>query len=148
MSKVAIRPAEAKDEARWRALWAGYQKFYRASVSQEATAKTWAMILDRESDVHALVAEADGEVIGICNYLYHFSTWSTQPICYLQDLFVDPDARGGGAAKALILACEAAAKKHGAFRLYWLTQEYNAPARSLYDTITQRSSFIVYRMAL
>jgi GNAT superfamily N-acetyltransferase len=148
MIEVVIRPAEAKDEARWQTLWAGYLKFYRASVGEEVTANTWAMILDPDSGVDALVAEADGKVIGICNYLYHRSTWSTQPVCYLQDLYVDPDARGGGAAKALILACEKEAKRHGAFRLYWLTQEYNAPARSLYDTLAARSSFIVYRMAL
>ena len=75
-------------------------------------------------------------------------SWSTKPICYLQDLFVDPEARGGGAAKKLILACEEKAKEKGAFRLYWQTQEYNGAARSLYDTITPRSSFIVYRKNL
>jgi GNAT superfamily N-acetyltransferase len=148
MSEILIRRAEARDEAQWRALWAGYIKFYRASVSEAATANTWSQILAPDSGMEALVAEADGKVIGICNYLYHLSTWSTQPVCYLQDLYVDPDARGGGAAKALILACEKEAKQHGAFRLYWLTQEYNAPARSLYDTVAARSSFIVYRMTL
>jgi len=63
----------------------------------------------------------------------------------LQDLFIDPAARGSGAAKKLILACEEKAKEMGAFRLYWQTQEFNGPARSLYDTIVPRSSFIVYR---
>lgn len=148
MSGIVIRPAAPKDEARWRKLWAGYIKFYRASVSEEVTANTWRAILDPKSNIEALVAEKDGEVIGICNYLYHDSTWSLQPICYLQDLFVDPDARGGGAAKELILACEQKAKEKGAFRLYWQTQEYNGAARSLYDTITPRSSFIVYRKSL
>lgn len=140
-----IRQAEARDEARWRELWAGYIDFYRGSVPEEATALTWARILDPESKIDCLVAERDGRVEGICNYLYHDSSWSTQQICYLQDLFVDPAARGGGLAKKLILACEDAAKEKGAFRLYWQTQEYNAPARSLYDTIVPRSSFIVYR---
>ncbi len=148
MTEVTIRKAEPKDEARWRALWAGYVDFYRASVPEEATAKTWAAILDPASDIGALVAVQDGEVIGLCNYVFHASTWSTQPICYLQDLFVDPTRRGGGAAKKLILACEEEAKAKGAFRLYWQTQEYNAPARSLYDTIVPRSSFIVYRKNL
>lgn len=148
MSGIVIRPAASKDEARWRKLWAGYIKFYRASVSEEVTVNTWRAILDPKSNIEALVAEKDGEVIGICNYLYHDSTWSLQPICYLQDLFVDPDARGGGAAKELILACEQKAKEKGAFRLYWQTQEYNGAARSLYDTITPRSSFIVYRKNL
>ena len=148
MSEVTIRKAEARDEARWRALWAGYIKFYRGSVAEEATAKTWAAILDPESDIGALVAVEDGVVIGLCNYVLHASTWSTQPICYLQDLFVDPGKRGSGAAKKLILACEQEASARGCFRLYWQTQEYNAPARSLYDTIVPRSSFIVYRKNL
>jgi GNAT superfamily N-acetyltransferase len=145
MTDTTIRPAEARDEARWRELWAGYIKFYRATVAEEVTSNTWKQILDPASNIAALVAERDGVVIGICNYLFHDNTWSTKPICYLQDLFVDPAARGGGAAKALILACEEKAKEKGAFRLYWQTQEFNGAARSLYDTITPRSSFIVYR---
>lgn len=140
-----IRHAEARDEARWRVLWAGYVAFYRATVSEEVTANTWRQIRDPASPIDALLAEQDGHVIGLCHYVFHASTWDIRPTCYLQDLFVDPKARGGGAAKKLILACEEAAKAKGAFRLYWQTQEYNAPARSLYDTITPRSSFIVYR---
>jgi GNAT superfamily N-acetyltransferase len=145
MSDVTIRPAEARDEARWRGLWAQYVSFYRSTVSEETTAATWKRILDPQTTVHALVAEKDGQLIGFTNYVFHESTWDTRPICYLQDLYVDPKARGGGAAKKLILACEEEAKAGGAFRLYWQTQEYNAPARSLYDTIVPRSSFIVYR---
>lgn len=148
MSETIIRFAEAKDEKRWRELWAGYVKFYRAEVTEDVTAHTWKRILDSTSNIDALVAERDGLVIGICNYVFHDHTWSNQQICYLQDLFVDPDARGGGAAKMLILACEEKAKAKGAFRIYWQTQEYNAAARSLYDTIVPRSSFIVYRKGL
>jgi GNAT superfamily N-acetyltransferase len=117
MTDTTIRPAEAKDERRWRELWAGYITFYRAAVAEEVTANTWERILDPHSNIAALVAVRDGVVIGICNYLFHDNTWSTKPICYLQDLYVDPKARGGGAAKALILACEEKAKAKGAFRL-------------------------------
>jgi GNAT superfamily N-acetyltransferase len=148
MAEVEIRAATVDDEARWRELWAGYIDFYRGSVSEAATARTWSAILDPHSGIGAIVAVQDGEVIGLCNYVFHASTWSTQPICYLQDLYVDPKRRGGGAAKKLILACEEVAKENGCFRLYWQTQEYNAPARSLYDTIVPRSSFIVYRKNL
>ena len=148
MSESTIRMAEAKDEQRWRELWAGYVKFYRSEVADDVTAHTWKRILDTASNIDALVAERDGIVIGICNYVFHDHTWSKQQICYLQDLFVDPAARGGGAAKMLILACEEKAKAKGAFRIYWQTQEYNAAARSLYDTIVPRSSFIVYRKGL
>jgi GNAT superfamily N-acetyltransferase len=143
-----VRPAEARDEEAWRRLWAGYLRFYRAELSEEVTAATWSRLLDPESDMSCLVAVHGGEVVGICNYLFHASTWSTQPICYLQDLYVDREVRGTDAARALILACEGAAREAGAFRLYWQTQEYNGAARSLYDTIVPRSSFIVYRKPL
>ena len=148
MSETIVRPAKAEDEQRWRELWAGYVKFYRGDVADDVTANTWKRILDPASNIDALVAEKDGQVIGICNYVFHDHTWSKQQICYLQDLFVDPAARGGGAAKKLILACEEKAKEKNAFRIYWQTQEYNAAARSLYDTIVPRSSFIVYRKGL
>lgn len=148
MTATTIRKPSAADETRWRELWAGYVAFYRGSVADAATAALWRSLMTGDGRFEAFVAERGGTVIGLVHYLYHQSTWSTQPICYLQDLFVDPNARGGGAAKALILAVEEAAKAHGAFRLYWQTQEYNAPARSLYDTIVPRSSFIVYRKAL
>lgn len=148
MSETFVRSAKTEDETRWRELWAGYVKFYRGEVADDVTANTWKRILDPASNIDALVAEKDGHVIGICNYVFHDHTWSTQQICYLQDLFVDPAARGGGAAKKLILACEEKAKEKNAFRIYWQTQEYNAAARSLYDTIVPRSSFIVYRKGL
>ena len=148
MSALTIRPLAASDRESWTRLWAGYLRFYRAEVAPEVTEGTFSRLLDPDSDMACLVAEAEGQVIGICNYLFHANTWSLAPVCYLQDLFVDPDARGSGAAKALILECEAVARARGAFRLYWLTQEYNGAARSLYDTITPRSSFIVYRKGL
>jgi GNAT superfamily N-acetyltransferase len=148
MSDTTIRTAETRDEDAWRRLWQAYLRFYRASVPEETTTLTWQRILDPEDTIASLVAERDSKVIGICNYLFHASTWSAQPSCYLQDLYVDPDARGGGAARQLILACEEQARQHGAARVYWLTQEFNAPARSLYDTLAQRTSFIVYRKPL
>jgi len=148
VADVRIRPLAHTDREVWLRLWAGYLRFYRAELAPEVSEGSFARMLDPGSDMAGLVAERDGAVIGICNYLFHANTWSQAPVCYLQDLFVDPAARGTGAARALILACEEAARAKGAFRLYWLTQEYNGPARSLYDTITPRSSFIVYRKGL
>jgi GNAT superfamily N-acetyltransferase len=144
---TTIREIEDHDEAAWRRLWAGYLSFYRASVAETVTDATFRRMRDPASPIHGLVAERDGAVIGMTTYV-HESTWDVRPICYLQDLFVDPAARGGGVAKQLMLAVEAKATAAGCFRYYWQTQEYNAPARSLYDTITPRSSFIVYRKNL
>ena len=146
--EIVIRQAEPADEPAWRRLFAAYLKFYRTEISEAATRETWRRINEPSSGVHCLVAWREGAIVGFANYLFHPSTWDPRPTCYLQDLFVDPGARGSGAARRLILACEAAAKARGAFRLYWATQEFNAPARSLYDTLAQRTSFILYRIPL
>jgi GNAT superfamily N-acetyltransferase len=148
MTDLVVRSPTLADEARWRALWAGYIGFYRGAVSEEQTARLWRSLLAGEGPFHGLLAEQAGTVVGLVHYLYHDSTWSTQKICYLQDLYVDPKARGAGAGRPLMDAVIAAARAAGAFRVYWQTQEFNAPARSLYDTIVPRSSFIVYRVNL
>jgi GNAT superfamily N-acetyltransferase len=148
MAGVTIRRPKASDKARWTALWEGYIRFYRGSVTPEATDALWRELLKKPGKFEAYVADRDGKVLGLVHYLFHDSTWSTQPICYLQDLYVDPSSRGGGAAKALMEAVFEDAKARGAFRVYWQTQEFNGPARSLYDTLVPRSSFIVYRKPL
>ena len=78
----------------------------------------------------------------------HSSTWSRQPKCYLEDLFVAPAARGHDVGRALpLLAVKAGRRRaEGADRVYWHTQQYNGRARSLYDQVGQPTSFVVYEM--
>jgi GNAT superfamily N-acetyltransferase len=143
-----VRGPRAGDEAAWRVLWAGYNRFYRADVPETVTDALWAGLLDPAGAIGGLVAEGDGGVVGLAHFLFHPSSWSLQPSCYLEDLFVAPAARGTGAGRALIAAVTALAKSRGADRVYWHTQEFNAAARSLYDTVASRTSFIVYRIDL
>jgi GNAT superfamily N-acetyltransferase len=75
----------------------------------------------------------------------HPTTWATHPSCYLEDLYVAKPWPGGDVAQRLIQAVYAFADGFGPASVYWLTQEYNAPARSLYDTLAHRTSFVVYR---
>jgi GNAT superfamily N-acetyltransferase len=93
----------------------------------------------------ALGAYAGERLVGIVHYLYHRSCWSAGDYCYLQDLFVAPDRRGGGIGRKLIAAVEQAARDAGASRVYWTTHETNATARALYDKVAERSGFIQYR---
>jgi ribosomal protein S18 acetylase RimI-like enzyme len=73
------------------------------------------------------------------------SCWTIGDYCYLQDLFVAEDTRDLGLGRALIAAVEERARRAGASRVYWLTQESNVAARALYDKLAERSGFIQYR---
>lgn len=142
---VTIRTIEARDEARWRALWEGYCRFYEYKLTEAVTQHTWARIMDPASPVHAIVAERAGEgVIGLANYVIHENTWTLTPVCYLEDLFVDPERRAAGVGKALIDWLVAQMKQQHWSRLYWNTRENNYRARGLYDKYTPHSGFVRY----
>jgi len=142
---VTVRPLEASDEARWRELWTGYLEFYEASVPEEVYRTTFTRLLgDDPHDFHGLVAEKDGELIGLTHYLFHRHGWKIENVVYLQDLYVSPAARGTGAGRALIEAVYAAADAAGCPSVYWLTQDFNATARRLYERVARLSPFIKY----
>ena len=142
---VKIRKIEPRDEARWRVLWHGYCRFYERDLSEKITRHTWARILDSASPVHAIVAEdASAGVIGISNYILHENTWTLTPVCYLEDLFVDPGQRAGGVGQQLIDWLVAEMKAQGWSRLYWNTKENTYRARGLYDKFTPHSGFLRY----
>jgi GNAT superfamily N-acetyltransferase len=139
-----IRPVRASDRTQWDDLWTGYLRFYRQRLPAEVSDATFARLLDEHTQPHGIVATREGTLIGFAHYLFHPSSWSLQPICYLEDLFVAPAARGAGVGRALIHAVYAAADRANAGSVYWMTQEFNADGRALYDTLARRTSFIRY----
>ena len=144
---MKIRKAEARDESRWRELWDGYTRFYEREPNEAITRHTWTRILDPKSPVDSIVIEDDtGRVIGLANYLLHENTSALKPVCYLQDLFVDPASRAHGAGKAMIDWLVAEMKSRGWSRLYWATKENNYRARGLYDKFTPHSGFLRYQL--
>ncbi len=145
---IAIRPLTPDDRAAWEPLWAGYLAFYKATIPAEVTDTTWARLHDATEPMHALGAFEDGRLVGIVHLVFHRSTWTAGPYCYLQDLFTAEEARGRGVGRALIEAVYASAREEGASRVHWLTHETNAEARLLYDRIADRSGFIQYRKLL
>ena len=142
---VSIRKIEARDEARWRTLWDGYLRFYKEALPEAITKHTWKRLMSVESQVFGIVAEdsSDG-VIGIANYLIHESTWAATPLCYLEDLFVDPARRAKGVGEQLIDWLVAECKSRGWSGLYWHTRETNYRARGLYDKYSPHSGFVRY----
>ncbi|MCU0903046.1 MAG: GNAT family N-acetyltransferase [Tabrizicola sp.] len=144
-STPLIRPLRAADQADWSRLWTAYLRFYQTSVSDEVYASTFARLLgDDPRDFSALVAEVDGQLLGLTHYLFHRHAWKIEQVCYLQDLYVDPQARGTGLGRALIEAVYARADAAGSPAVYWLTQDFNHEARQLYDRIAKVTPFIRY----
>ena len=140
-----IRPLRPDERPAWEPLWQGYLTFYKTSVAPEVTDTTWARLHDPAEPMHVLGAFLDGRLVGITHYIFHRSTWSTGPYCYLQDLFTTEAARGRGAGRALIEAVDARAREAGASRVHWLTHESNEAAKKLYDKVADRPGFIQYR---
>jgi len=146
MSDLVIRRPSPADEPEWRRLWTGYLEFYETSVPEEVYRSTWARLLsEAEGDCHAFLAVAGGRPVGLVHYIYHRHNWRIEKVTYLQDLYVDPEVRGTGAGRALIEAVYAAADEAGCPSVYWMTQDYNATARKLYNRIAKLTPFIKYQ---
>lgn len=143
---VTVRPLRPADETEWRALWKAYLKFYETSVPDQVYSTTFGRLLDPAvPDQFALIAEANGQAIGLVHGIFHPHNWRVEDVCYLQDLYVAPEARGTGAGRSLIEAVYAAADANGTPSVYWLTQEFNTTARQLYDRIATVTPFIKYQ---
>ena len=144
---MQITPFRPEDRTRWGALWTGYLSFYHTSLPAEIFDSTWARLLNGEINGLGLRG-TDGVLQGITHYMFHPTAWNPAPLCYLQDLYVDPAGRGTGGGRALIEAVAEAARARGSFRLYWLTQQDNDVARQLYDRLAKHNGFIRYDYTL
>lgn len=143
-----LMPLRAGDQQAWLSLWIGYQAFYQVAIPPEVSEVTWTRLLDPAEPVNGLLAWRDGQAIGLVHFIRHRSSWTIGDYCYLQDLFVDASARGGGIGRRLIESVYSAAEAMGCSRVHWLTHETNADAMLLYDRISDRSGFVQYRKLL
>ena len=149
---VSVRAVRRQDYDQWLPLWEGYNAFYGRSgetaLSPDVIRITWERFFDAYEPVHGLVAEYEGQLLGLAHYLFHRSTITIEPTCYMQDLFTSEAARGKGVGRALIGEVYEQARLAGAPRVYWHTHETNQTAMQLYDKVAERSGFVVYRKLL
>jgi GNAT superfamily N-acetyltransferase len=143
---MRIAALTSEDRAAWEILARGYRAFYKTPTSDEEFETAWSRLL-RQDGILGLGAKVDGRLVGIAHYLFHTSTW-TPKVCYLQDLFTAPEARGQGVGRALIEAIAQEARNQRATRYYLHTQSHNAVARGLYDKAGQHKDFLRYELNL
>ena len=146
---ISIRPVARQDFEQWLPLWEGYNAFYgrmgKTALPEHVILTTWERFFDAYEPVNALVADKEGRLLGLTHYLFHRSTISVEPVCYLQDLFTSEEARGKGIGRRLIEEVYTRARTAGISRVYWQTHETNRTAMLLYDKVAERSGFLVYR---
>ena len=142
---LTIRPIAATDETAWRRLWTGYLDYYQTRVPEGVYRTTFDRLTSGDpQEFRGLLALLGDRPVGLAHFLFHRTCWKVENVCYLQDLFCDPECRGQGVGRALIEAVYGAADAAGAPSVYWLTQEFNYRGRMLYDQVGAKSPFIKY----
>lgn len=144
---VKVRAVTDNDRATWERMFQSYAEFYKTSVPEGGFDTVWGWIFDPANDFWCDVAENDaGEIVGFTQYQLMHRSLGGSMVCYLSDLYVDPAVRGSGIGRALIDHVRAFAKGRGLPGVRWLTQEFNYPARRLYDTYAPKTDFILYNV--
>ena len=141
---MQIRRPVAGDRDAWGALYAGYADFYRVEQTEAMRERVWGWIHDPAHETGALVAESDGKLVGLAHFRPFARPLSASTGGFLDDLFVDPQARGSGAARALIEALADEGRARGWTMIRWITADDNDRARALYDTLAVATRWVTY----
>ena len=149
MAETSIREAVPGDAATILSFIVGLAEFeHEPRETVQATVET--IRRDGFGDgrrFETLIAEQQGEPVGMALYFPHYSTWTGTPVLYLEDLYVTPEARGSGAGFALMLALAEIASARGWKRLDLSVLDWN-PARKFYEQLgmTHESEWLLYRL--
>lgn len=136
-----IRDIHEQDYKAWHRLWLANNK---GQCDEDVTAETWNRLLLEIYPVHGLVAEKDGAVVGLLHYILHPVTGHIQPVCYMQDVFVDQAHRKQGIGTALIDHLAALGQSEKWARLYWLVENDNENAQNLYAHLGLKLNFSLF----
>ena len=95
-----------------------------------------------------LIAEIEGVPIGFALFFHNFSTFHGRPGLYVEHLFVEPEARGAGAGKAMLVRLAQLAVERGCARLEWWVLDWNTPAIAFYKSLGARpmNDWTVFRV--
>ena len=141
---VVVRRVAEADRAGWDRLYAGYAEFYGVEQTPAMRDRVWGWIHDPAHEVEGFVAERDGDLVGLAHVRAFARPLSATVGGFLDDLFVAPEARGTGAAEALIRAVAEQGRERGWSVIRWITAGDNVRARRLYDRLATQTPWVTY----
>jgi GNAT superfamily N-acetyltransferase len=143
--QLNIRPVTPDDRSDWDTLYQGYAAFYKVDQTPAMRDTVFGWLMDPAHESDGFVAEApDGALIGLTHFRPFASPLRAATNCFLDDLFVDPAARGSGAAQALINAVADHARTRGWATVRWITADDNYRGRGVYDQVATRTMWLTY----
>jgi GNAT superfamily N-acetyltransferase len=130
---LRIRDAQPADVAQLLGLFRELAEYEQLEDQLRATEELLERALFSERPAaEALIAERGGEAVGYAVFYPTFSTFLAIQGVWLEDLFVRPSHRKGGAGRALLAAVAARARERGAERLEWSALDWNELALGFY----------------
>ena len=141
-----IRDIQSKDKVQWGKLYKGYADFYKVEMNDKILQTVWSWLHDKSHEVNGLVYEVDENIVGLAHYRRMPSPLRGQNIGFLDDLFVDPKHRGQRIGEKLINKIKETSNSKGWNLVRWITRENNISAKSLYDRVSEKTTWEVYEL--
>ena len=143
--KVIINELKEENYEEWSKLWEKYLDFYKTKLTKEIYENTFKRLIDKnENDTLCFLAFSENKAIALVHLIFHFHNWKIEKALYLQDLYVLSNFRKKGVGRKMIEYVYELADKKNLSYVYWLTQDFNLEARSLYNKVGKVTPFIKY----
>lgn len=144
---MKIRPVQSEERKIWERLFKEYAEFYKTRVPDGGHDAVWDWIFDKANDFWCdVIVDDNDQPFGFTQYQLMHRSLGGSMVCYLSDLYVQPEMRCQSAGKALIDHVITFAQSHDVGNVRWLTQDFNYRGRHLYDKYCDKSDFVLYSL--
>ena len=141
-----IREIQLKDKDQWKKLYRGYADFYKAEINDKILQTVWGWLNDNKHELQGIAYEVDNKIVALAHFRRMPRPLKGHDICFLDDLFVDPQHRGQKIGEKLINRIREISKSRGWSLVRWITRDDNLRAKSLYNRISEKTNWDVYEL--
>lgn len=144
---ITVNHLSKDDRQDWQRLYEGYAAFYKMPMNDDILNQAWEWIFNET--IYCIIAKDDsGHGIGLMHFRAKPSPLRGKMVGFLDDLFVEPEARGKGTVEALFEMLKAEGQKHNWPSISWITGDDNYRGRGVYDKIAKKTAWNTYQLEL